>query len=123
MPCYRIPMKHGGHAFLCGDLGPHCAAEKCADVSGFLCDYPVGNNKTCDLPLCQSHAFETAPDIHYCPGHLILWQQFVADGKVDAVLESITPFSEALLDLKKENRLLKERIHRLTEPSPLKPKK
>lgn len=123
MPCYRIPMKHGGHAFLCGDLGPHCAAQKCADVSGFLCDYPAGDNKTCDLPLCQSHAYETAPDIHYCPGHLILWQQFVADGKVDSTLSGVVPFDSALLDLKTENRLLKERIRRLTDQSPLKPRK
>lgn len=24
MPCYTIHLKDGGHAFLCGNLGPHC---------------------------------------------------------------------------------------------------
>jgi len=62
--------------FLCGDLGPHCAAENCAASTAYLCDYPVGDDKTCDLSLCNSHAYEVAPNIHYCPGHLVLWQWY-----------------------------------------------
>lgn len=54
MPCYIEHTKDGDTMFLCGDLGPHCAADKCAAVSGWLCDYPVGEGKTCDLPLCGS---------------------------------------------------------------------
>lgn len=34
----------------CGDIEfPACACGHCAD---FLCDYPVGKGKTCDLALC-----------------------------------------------------------------------
>lgn len=78
--------------FMCGDLGPHCAAEKCGDASDYLCDYPVGEGRTCDLPLCESHAYEVAPNIHYCPGHLILWQEFRASGGVQRELENVTPY-------------------------------
>lgn len=80
--------------FLCGDLGPHCAAEKCAAVSGFLCDFPVAEGRTCDLPLCDSHAYEVAPEIHYCPGHLTLWQAFRDSGGVKRELENVVPFKQ-----------------------------
>ena len=58
------------HMHICGDLGPHCA--ECAGVGGNLCDYPVGNDKTCDRPLCDDHATEVAPDVHYCRAHFIM---------------------------------------------------
>lgn len=92
MPCYIERMKDGSPMFLCGDLGPHCAAEKCAAVSLYLCDYPVGERKTCDLPLCGSHAYEVAPDIHYCPGHLVLWNAFREAGGVERVLQNVVPY-------------------------------
>lgn len=126
MPCYQINMKNGGTAFLCGDLGPHCSAEKCGDVSGFLCDYPVGEDKACDLPLCQSHAYETAPEIHYCLGHLKLWQGFVSEGKAMAALENVERFNTKAFDLdvanlKSENKKLKARVEELERPKPIKP--
>lgn len=125
MPCYRVPMKGGGTAFLCGNLGDHCSSEKCADVSGFLCDYPVGEGKTCDLPLCESHAYEVAPNIHYCYGHFAMWIKFAGGDKVNEVLEGIQPFTGALVDLKRENEMLKERIRKLieTKPAPILPLK
>lgn len=71
MPCYREELddKHGNRAFafICGKLGPHC--RSCAAVSTLLCDFPVGNDKTCDAPMCVWHGTEVAPDIHYCGGH------------------------------------------------------
>lgn len=76
MPCYMIHPEGGGTAFLCGDLGPHCGDANCGDVGTHLCDYPVGNGKTCDMPLCHGHAFEAAPEIHYCPGHALMWREF-----------------------------------------------
>lgn len=92
MPCYTGHFKDGSPYFLCGNLGPHCAAEKCGAPSDALCDYPVGEGRTCDLPLCESHAYEVAPNIHYCPGHLILWSEFRNSGGVKAALENVTPF-------------------------------
>lgn len=127
MPCYRTPMKGGGTAFICGDLGDHCAAEKCADVSGFLCDYPVGKNKTCDLPLCDSHAYEVAVNVHYCPGHLALWVKFSDEGKVIKELSKVEAFNTKAFQfeinrLKQENKFLKERLDKITKPKPIKPK-
>ena len=45
MPCYIERMKDGGTMFMCGNLGPHCAAEKCGALGVNLCDYPVGKGK------------------------------------------------------------------------------
>jgi hypothetical protein len=95
MTCYVINLKDGGTAFLCGDLGPHCAADKCgAPGNEFLCDYPVGEGQTCDLPLCASHAYEVAPNVHYCPGHLTLWSEFRKAGGVEKELANVVPFAE-----------------------------
>lgn len=39
-----------GSLFVCGDVEfPVCA---CGHAADFLCDYPVGRGKTCDLALC-----------------------------------------------------------------------
>lgn len=92
MPCYTLHDKNGkavGH--LCGELGPHCAC--CGGVSGYLCDYPVGEDKTCDRPLCNVHAAEVAPELHYCPGHLQEWQAFMESGGVKKQLVSVVPFA------------------------------
>lgn len=72
MPLYIIPMKDGGRAYLRGDLGPHCA--HCADVGTLLCDYPVGDGKTCDQALCEIHATELGTNLHYCPAHMEMWE-------------------------------------------------
>lgn len=125
MPCYRVPMKSGGHAFLCGDLGDHCASEKCSDVSGYLCDYPVGDGKTCDLSLCQSHAYEVAQEIHYCPSHFDLWVKFSKDGGAEKALKNVEAFNTSAFDtkvneLEKANKILQERIKFLEKPRTIK---
>jgi hypothetical protein len=61
MPCYHIP---GG--IICGKLGQHC--RDCGEVSGFLCDYPVGD-KTCNRPMCEEHATQVGRNRHYCRLH------------------------------------------------------
>lgn len=94
MPCYIERMKDGGTMFMCGNLGPHCAAEKCGALGVSLCDYPVGDDRTCDLPLCDSHAYEVAPNVHYCPGHLVLWKEFRDSGREKKELENVVPFRQ-----------------------------
>jgi hypothetical protein len=61
-------------------------------VASFLCDYPVGKEKTCDRHICEDHAHEIAPNVHYCPSHYKAWQDFAASGGVKAVLENVEPF-------------------------------
>ena len=92
MTCYQIHTKHGGMAFLCGDLGPTCGDARCADVGTLLCDFPIGVGKTCNMPLCEAHAFEVAPDLHYCPGHALMWRKFVDAGAVQKELENVVPY-------------------------------
>jgi hypothetical protein len=38
-------------------------------LAGLLCDYPVGNGKTCDKPMCAKHSTSGGKDIDYCPDH------------------------------------------------------
>ena len=94
MPCYMIHLKDGGKAFLCGELGPHCSDANCGDVGTFLCDFPVSDGKTCEAPLCRGHAFEAAPNVHYCPGHALLWREFREAGGVTRELGNVVPYSQ-----------------------------
>ncbi len=89
MTCYYV-VGDSGHIFMCGDLGIHCA--DCGDVCEFLCDYPVGDDKTCDRPMCKNHAHEIASELHYCDSHFVEWQKFKADGGVRFELENVVPF-------------------------------
>lgn len=92
MPCYIHKDKDGGSMFICGDLGAHCA--DCAGFGDFLCDYPVGDGKTCDRPMCGEHVNEIAPEVHYCAGHMKLWKEFKASGGVQRELENVVPFKK-----------------------------
>ena len=94
MPCYTITLKSGGTGILCGDLGTHCAAGNCGDVGIFLCDYPVGDSKTCDMALCENHALQVAPELHYCPAHALMWLDFKESGGVKKELENVVPFKQ-----------------------------
>lgn len=80
----------GQRMFITGDLGPHCA--DCADLGEFLCDYPVGNGKTCDRSICGEHAHEIGPDLHYCDAHYAMWTEFKNSGGVDAALRNVVAF-------------------------------
>lgn len=82
-----------GRMFMCGNLGPHCA--ECADVSDYLCDYPVGRKKTCDRNLCEVHANEIAPNLHYCAAHLGMWNAYRESGGVQLELDNVVPYRGA----------------------------
>jgi hypothetical protein len=75
--------------FVCGDLGPHCS--DCAAPSEALCDYPVGDGKTCDRNLCADHALSIANDTHYCRDHFIMWREYLASNRGYDVLDNVTP--------------------------------
>ena len=86
--------KHAGTTIhIRGDLGPHCA--DCADVGDNLCDYPVGNGKTCDRAICDAHAHEVAPNLHYCDAHHSAWREFVEGGGVAEELRNVVAFKGA----------------------------
>jgi hypothetical protein len=54
VPCYWIKQADGSILHIHGRLGPHCSL--CAGVGDHLCDFPVGDDKTCDRRMCESHA-------------------------------------------------------------------
>ncbi|MGI9279694.1 MAG: hypothetical protein ACR2PX_08685 [Endozoicomonas sp.] len=92
MPCYSV-RKNGQHiGFICGDLGEHC--RECGAVSDNLCDYPVGDGKTCDRAICNEHSRQVGVDLHYCPTHAKLWDKFKRAGGVKQVLENVVPFPD-----------------------------
>ena len=91
MPCYVMyddQRNQIGH--ICGDLGPHCA--DCGDGGYNLCDYPVGDGKTCDRSICEFHSHEIAPNMHYCDQHYAEWTKFKESGGVKSELENVVPF-------------------------------
>jgi len=91
MPCYVIyDEKQNPVGHLCGKLGAHCA--DCGDVGVNLCDFPVGAGKTCDRPICDFHAHEVAPNVHYCDVHHAEWKAFRDAGGVKRELENVVPF-------------------------------
>lgn len=93
MPCYTR-YADGGNQFLCGKLGPHCVAESCNWVSDFLCDYPVGNDKTCDRSLCGDHAHQIAPDTHYCAAHYNEYVEYRNTSELRNTLDNVVPFKK-----------------------------
>jgi hypothetical protein len=95
MPCYPIYDENRKRVgFIRGNLGKAC--PECSDVADYQCDYPVGKNKTCDRWLCDFHANEVAPDIHYCPAHYEKWQEFVKSGGVEKSLSNVVPYKKQI---------------------------
>ncbi|WP_432262812.1 hypothetical protein [Cupriavidus sp. TMH.W2] len=85
--CEAKSRSAGQTFFICGELGQHCA--DCAAVGAFLCDYPVGEGKTCDRPMCADHAHEIGHELHYCAAHHQMWREFRDSGGVDAALRNV----------------------------------
>lgn len=59
---------------ICGDLGPRCSDPTCGDVGDLLCDWPMGNGETCDLPICEAHARSIGEDRDLCLVHWPMWR-------------------------------------------------
>jgi hypothetical protein len=78
--------------FLHGDLGPHCYG--CSAPSDVLCDYPVGDGKTCDRAMCREHAHHVGRDVDYCPDHFIAWNEYLASGRGYDVLANVQPIGD-----------------------------
>lgn len=86
MPCY-VKKTDDGTTFICGEFGGHCSI--CADAASILCDFPVGDGKTCDRNLCENHANLIGNDLHYCVDHYQEWRNFVDSGGVSKNLKNV----------------------------------
>ena len=85
----------GARIFMCGE---NLELQNCADcthVADYLCDYPVGDGKTCDRAMCDTHAHEIGPNLHYCDSHHAEWRRFVDAGGVSEHLKNVTAFKGA----------------------------
>lgn len=60
MGCAIFESSAGGKGFMCGSGITPCGV--CGRPADFLCDYPSGKGKTCDLPLCWEHAHPVQKD-------------------------------------------------------------
>lgn len=72
MACQIINDKKLGKIHICGaheELKEPPICRKCSAMADKLCDYPVGHEKTCDVPLCGEHVVNITGDIDYCPEH------------------------------------------------------
>ena len=95
MPCYAVENPgFEGIMFICGeDIQLDVRrSDECCFIDDYLCDYPVGEGKTCDKPLCTKHANEIAPDIHYCTHHYDEWLRFKISGGVRRELQNVIAF-------------------------------
>jgi hypothetical protein len=76
--------------FICGDAITPCS--QCGDPSDYLCDFPVGDGKICDLPLCGFHTCEVGEEKHFCPTHTAMYRasgasRLIERGKLELVPE------------------------------------
>lgn len=52
--------------------------EQCAECQAlyaWLCDYPLGDGRTCDRRLCEGHGHVVGHDMHYCETHYRHWHR------------------------------------------------
>lgn len=69
-----MPCEHRDGMIICsrGRRTPpckFCQANGSFKPSTKLCDFPVGEGKTCDAPICDRHATSVGPNQDYCPVH------------------------------------------------------
>ncbi len=77
-PCKAVRHEDGSIGFYCGEnLDPDdfVTCHLCGRFADYLCDYPVGEGKTCDVPLCAECVISVGAErpewtqVHYCPAH------------------------------------------------------
>jgi len=64
------PKSQSKPIIMCGSGIIPCAF--CGHAADFRCDAPIGDGRTCDLPLCTEHKHhrpDIGSDIDYCPHH------------------------------------------------------
>lgn len=78
MPC--TPFKIGDISGIVCTRGRTKLCGWCSRRSTLLCDWKVkkGRKKTCDAPMCATHALEVATEKHLCPNHQRAYAQWLA---------------------------------------------
>lgn len=73
MPCVTKKTE-SGLMFFCGrGLKKAERCHRCGDFAEFLCDYPVGSGRTCDLSMCPEHRHHVGEERDFCAVHHSRW--------------------------------------------------
>lgn len=85
--CTPVRLDNGETGFICfkGRGKARIPLCNCGYMSEFLCDWPMGDGKTCDVNLCRVCALELRPELHYCPAHAELRQAELAAKGIVAI--------------------------------------
>jgi len=68
MPCEVKRFADGSSMIVCiRPRKPKCIV--CGMYAGFLCDFDIGEGKTCDNPVCAQHRVRIALNVDHCPEH------------------------------------------------------
>jgi hypothetical protein len=67
---------------MCGEgkAAPQC---ECGALADYLCDYPIGKGKTCDLPMCREHRNQIGTDRDLCLIHLAEFRGKAGVGRIN----------------------------------------
>lgn len=87
MPWYRMP--DGGTVHINFGRKGNLTAPKpcrgkrpdgtiCGQISGYQCDWKMGEGKTCDQWICSDHAREVGDNKHLCPDHQEAYDEWLA---------------------------------------------
>ena len=76
MKCTPINLPNGTRAIVCG---ARRRAKRCKCGSGHsvtkLCDWKIGNGKTCDAEMCDVCTYSPAKGKDLCPTHASEWKK------------------------------------------------
>ena len=85
MAC-RTVRTENGTLWICGELDDVPCCRVCGCMATQLCDYPIGNDKTCDSALCSDCSHSIKGDLDYCPEHageygkILIYQKMESEG-------------------------------------------
>lgn len=85
MPCIPFKDKDGKFVGIACTRGrglrpSRCVEPGCAVPHTKLCDWSMGNGKTCDRKMCDAHATRVGDDVDYCPRHAAVHKNEVKRG-------------------------------------------
>jgi hypothetical protein len=92
MPCYPMSDDYGKiSGCVCGEKLnlDHELCEICGDfLYNTLCDFPAGDNATCDKKMCEKCEVSIHPynDIHFCDEHAAMYIKYHS-GELDVKIK------------------------------------
>lgn len=79
MTCTPVKVAPWATAIVCTRGRKQKVCAQCGRASTILCDWKIGNGKTCDVPCCRSCAHSVAYEKDLCGKHWDEWQGHAAN--------------------------------------------